>query len=138
MPAIPEFPYIVYGTVTQGGAPQSGVTVTIENLTAGGSDTRITDASGQYLYDDLAQLPNSYSPGDTIQVSVPGKLDSFVAASEPEERPIDLEIIIITEEIKEQVKVKLTPIIEILPTIPYIRCLVREKFGVNGWGKFNL
>jgi len=89
---IPAFPYIVYGTVTQGGVPQSGVTVTIENLTAGGSDTRVTDASGQYIYDDLSQLPNSYSPGDTIQVSVPGKSDTFVAASEPEEKLMDLAI----------------------------------------------
>ncbi len=88
----PRFPYVVYGTITQGGVPQSGLTVTIENLTASGSDTRTTDADGHYVYDDIAQLPNSYSPGDTIQVSVPGKSDSFVATSEPEERLMDLAI----------------------------------------------
>jgi len=92
---IPGFPYIVYGTITQGGVPQSGVTVTIENLTAGGSDTRTTDASGQYIYDDLAQLPNGYSPGDTIQVSSPGKCVKFTATSEPEEKQVDLSISLI-------------------------------------------
>jgi len=95
MPAIPEFPYIVYGTVTQGGAPQSGVTVTIENLTAGGSDIRTTEADGTYVYDDLTQLPNSYSPGDTIQVSSPGKCVKFTATSEPEEKQVDLSISLI-------------------------------------------
>jgi hypothetical protein len=89
---IPEI-YPVYGTITQGGVPQSGMTVTIENLTAGGSDVRITDADGHYLYDDLNQLPNNYSPGDTIQVSVTGKSNTFIAASEPEEKLMDLELL---------------------------------------------
>ena len=92
---IPEFPYIIYGTITQSGVPQSGVTVTIENLTAGGSDTRITEADGTYIYDDLVQLPNSYSPGDTVQVSVPGKCIKFTAAAEPEEKLVDLSISLI-------------------------------------------
>ena len=92
---IPDFPYIIYGTITQGGVPQSGVTVTIENLTAGGSDTRTTEADGTYIYDDLAQLSNGYSVGDTIQVSVPGKCIKFTAASEPEEKLVDLSISLI-------------------------------------------
>ena len=95
MPVIPEFPYIVYGAITQGGVPQSGVTVTIENLTAGGNDTRITEADGTYVYDDLTHLPNSYSPGDTIQISSPGKCVKFTAISEPEEKQVNLSISLI-------------------------------------------
>ncbi len=91
----PPNPYIIWGTITQAGVPQSGVTVTITNLTAGGSDTRTTDVDGNYIYDDLVQLPNSYSPSDIIQVSSPGKCSKFTAASLPEERQIDLSISII-------------------------------------------
>jgi hypothetical protein len=89
---IPEAPYGIYGTITLAGVPQSGLTVTIENLTVGGSDTRTTDVDGHYVYDDLNQLSNSYSPGDTIQVSVPGKSNTFIAASEPEEKEMNLEL----------------------------------------------
>jgi len=134
---IPDFPYIIYGTITQGGVPQSGVTVTIENLTADGSDTRITDASGQYIYDDLAQLPNGYSPGDTIQISVPGKSDTFIAAVAPEEKEMNLAIPAFIELIVVKV-VKVTPRTEILPTISLIRSLTRKNLGNDGWGKFNL
>lgn len=91
----PPNPYPLYGTVTQAGVPQSGVTVTVTNLTLGGSDTRITDADGNYIYDDLAQLPNNYSPADIIQVSSPGKCSKFTAASLPEEKQIDLSISLI-------------------------------------------
>lgn len=92
---IPEEPYVVYGIVTQAGVPQSSVTVTITNLTIGGSDTRTTDANGNYIYDDLAQLPNNYSPTDIIQVSSPGKCSKFTAAQSPEEKEINLTISLI-------------------------------------------
>jgi hypothetical protein len=87
---IPESPYIVWGEITQGGNPKVSETVTIENITLGGSDTRITDAEGHYIYDDLWDLPNHYSSGNTIRVSVTGKSDTFVAASEPEEKQMNL------------------------------------------------
>lgn len=87
---IPAPPYIIFGTITQGGVPRNGVTVIIQNLTKGGSDTRITDASGHYIYDDLSQLPNGYSVGDTIQISSLNKTDTFIVASEPEEKQIDI------------------------------------------------
>ena len=83
---LPEFPYIVYGTIIKEGVPQSGVTVTIQSEY--GSDTRVTDADGHYIYDDLAALP--YAPGGVIAVSVPGASNSFIAASEPEEKEINL------------------------------------------------
>ena len=81
--------------MTQSGVPQSGVTVTITNLTLSGSDTRTTDVDGNYIYDDLVQLPNSYSPNDIIQVSSPGKCSKFTAAQLPEEKQIDLSISIV-------------------------------------------
>lgn len=89
---IPEFPYVCYGLIMQGGAPKVGVTVTIENLTLTGSDTCVTDSAGHYIYSDLAQLPNGYNIGDTIEVSVTGKSDTFIAASEPEEKEMNLTV----------------------------------------------
>lgn len=93
--SIPENPYIVYGMVTQAGVPQSSVTVTVTNLTLGGSDTCMTDINGNYIYDDLAQLPNKYYPNNIIQISSPGKCSKFTVASLPEEKQIDLSISLI-------------------------------------------
>ncbi len=89
----PPNPYIVYGTVTKNGSTQGSVTVTITNLTAPrqGSDTRTTDASGNYIYDDLALLPNGYASGDSIKVSLnDGFSQTFTAASSPEEKLVNL------------------------------------------------
>lgn len=86
----PPSPYIVYGTAKKDDAVLASTTITITNVTAGGSDTRTTDASGNYIYDDLATLPNGYAPGDTIKVSSPEFLITFAAASAPEEKQIDL------------------------------------------------
>lgn len=65
--------------------------VTIENATKGGSDTRTTDISGYYVYDDLTQLPNSYETGDLIRISIhypENRFSTFIATDTPEEKLI--------------------------------------------------
>jgi len=90
---MPDFPlsgpYTVYGTVKVNGTAQSGATVTITNVTRGGSDTCTTDSSGNYVYDDLANLPNGYQAGDTIKVSAVNTDKTFTAASTPEQKQVD-------------------------------------------------
>ncbi len=91
MPTPPPSPYVVYGIITEKGAPRANITVTITNAAIGGSETRVTDAEGKYIYDDLAQLPNGYVSGNMIQVRVPRKQAAFQAAAAPEERLINLD-----------------------------------------------
>lgn len=87
---VPPLPYIVFGTITEDGSPKASATVTITNQTAGGNDTTTTDADGNYIYDDLAALPNGYSQGDIIKVSVPNAEATFAAAASPEEKQVNL------------------------------------------------
>jgi hypothetical protein len=61
-------PTLLSGVITLNGVPQIGVSVTIGNVTRGGSDTITTNSSG-YSYADLANLPNGYVAGNIIRVS---------------------------------------------------------------------
>lgn len=90
MPApIPLKPYVVYGIVRKNGIAQVGVTVTIENITLGGSATRTTESNGSYVYDSLTQLPNSYVATNVIKVSIDGSAHTFIAAASPEKKLIN-------------------------------------------------
>lgn len=64
-----DYPTIIYGVITEDGNPANAISVTIENITLGGSDTCVTNILGQYVYDDLSSLPNGFNDGDSIRVS---------------------------------------------------------------------
>ncbi len=88
---VPPNPYVVYGTVTVDGVLQSGITVTIICVYGEYPITTTTDSSGNYIFDDLAQLPYGYSIGDTVEVSISGASKSFIAGF-PEENQIDFNV----------------------------------------------
>ncbi len=122
----PLNPYIIYGTVTINGVVQEELIVTITNLTAGGSGTTTTDASGNYIYDDLSQLSLGYTSGDSIQVSVSGASKIFTSA-EPEEKLINF--IFITQSLSDTVSISdsTTQLISSLQQSIYDLTLISES-----------
>ena len=48
------------------------------------------DSEGHYIIDDIAQIPTGYTIGDSIRISLEdGTVETFIAASAPEEKQID-------------------------------------------------
>jgi len=61
--------HYIYGTVTDGGSPVTGATVTITNLNTSQSFTTTTDAAGRYNR-SLSEMTNDYSDNHRILVEV--------------------------------------------------------------------
>jgi len=68
---------------------QASKTVTIRNLTKGTLAAALTDAYGQYFYDDIRDAVLLTDTGDTIFVSTPDGAGSTFTAIETEEKVID-------------------------------------------------
>jgi len=63
------FPYPIFGTVSQNGSAQAGLSVNVKNEATGESETVTTNEYGEYLV-DLANFPSGYSDGDSITVTI--------------------------------------------------------------------
>ncbi|MFO7992143.1 MAG: M14 family zinc carboxypeptidase [Thermoplasmata archaeon] len=85
----PPAPYIVNGTVTDGGVPVEGVTVAIENKDTGESISIDTDVNGYYElnFGTLTQL--GYEDSHSFKVMAGGTEQNFTIGDEPGQR-IDL------------------------------------------------
>ena len=66
-----SYPFIVNGTITLNGTPQSGVTVSVKNDTKNETGTVITNTAGEYAISlsDPVQFPSGYDVADSVTVS---------------------------------------------------------------------
>jgi hypothetical protein len=93
----PAQSYSVEGTISIAGVPQSGMIVTVQNITKQLSGARTTDSAGHYLYDDIQDNFVHAEAGDWIRVATVSSGDasvSFEAQAIPEEKVVDIDYIL--------------------------------------------